>query len=211
MTDPSFERYVLMRNHLTQAPFAGGAEDTSEEFVARVHQNVVRVPKNDYALRKHALDKTREELRQREVEFCALRGAYLFSKHLDDRIAERTKQSLEEVHSLRKRLQELESGKGLFLSKRKTGKVEAPAATDKISLQDSVVKERLRDAKRKGFEKHFLFKTYEECNSSSSKKPFYMSKERLADTVSKYYPELLKNKKSAKSLTKRELCKILFE
>lgn len=210
MTDPSFERYVLMRNHLAQEPFAGGAEDTSDEFVARVHKNVVRVPKNKYTLRKHALDKVREELRQREVEFCALRGAYLFSKHLDDRIAERTKQSLEDVRSLRKRLQELENSKELFLSKRGEG-VETPAATDKISLQDSVLKERLRDAKRKGFEKHFLFKTYEECNSSSSKKPFYMSKERLADTVSKYYPELLKNRKSAKSLTKRELCNILFE
>lgn len=213
LADPSYERYVMMRKHARQEPMAGGAEDTTEEFVARVHRNVVRVPKRRYRLRGEALDSVRRELALRELEFCALRGAYLYSKQPEDRLVERTKSALESIQRLRAEARELEGGSATFVSQdsRPASASTSARPAEALGLQDSALKEGLREAKRKGFEKRFLFKTYEECNSANSKKAFYMSKDRLAKTVEKYYPELLKNRKGAKSLTKRDLCAILFE
>ena len=210
MTPASYERYVVMRNHTVHEPTAGGTADTEEEFVVRVHNNVHRVPKAKYETRSTLIEKTSRTLKASEMEFCALRGRFLYSKTLDDELVGRTTRALTNMLALRAYLEELRSDTTLFVS---TGPGRSPSSSSQpdVGAKDSNLKEQLREAKRKGFERHFLFKTYEECNSAASKKPFYMSKDRIAEVVNKYYPELTKKGKSAKSLSKRELCKILFE
>lgn len=212
MSSASYERYVIMRNHIAQEPTSGGTTDTADEFVVKVHGNVHRVPKSKYDTRAALIDKTKHSLKASELKFCSLRGQYLYSKKLEDQLVEATKTELENVLALRARLKELESEDTPFVSTASAqSAVPATAPKSGIEAHDSNLKERLRIAKRKGFERHFLFKTYEECNSAASKKPFYMSKDRIAEKVNEYYPELIKNGRSAKSLSKRELCKILFE
>lgn len=210
MTSASYERYVVMRNHTVQEPTSGGTADTADEFVVRVHNHEHRVPKSKYETRSDLIEKTLRKLKASELEFCGLRGRYLYSKKLDDALVARTTRALENLRALRAYLQELRSEESLFVSNGSSSP--APSASrPTVTAKDSDLKEKLRDAKRKGMERHFLFKTYEECTSAASKKPFYMSKDRIAEAVSKYYPELTKKGKSAKSLSKRELCKILFD
>jgi hypothetical protein len=210
MTSASYERYVVMRNHTVQEPTSGGTADTADEFVVRVHNHVHRVPKSKYETRSTLIEQTSRKLRASELEFCGLRGRYLHSKNLDDELVARTTRALENLRALRAYLQELRSEESLFVSNGTSSPAPSPSRPT-VTANDSNLKEKLRDAKRKGFERHFLFKTYEECTSAASKKPFYMSKDRIAEVVTKYYPELTKKGKSAKSLSKRELCKILFD
>mgnify|MGYP006084323153 CR=1 FL=1 len=210
MTSASYERYVVMRNHTVQEPTSGGTADTNEEFVVRVHNNLHRVPKAKYETRSTLIEKTLRKLNASELEFCGLRGRYLYSKTLDDEVVGRTTRALDNVLALRSYLEELRREDTLFVSTG-PGRASPSPSQSEVGVKDTILKEQLRDAKRKGFERNFLFKTYEECNSAASKKPFYMSKDRIAEVVNKYYPELTKKGKSAKSLSKRELCKILFE
>jgi hypothetical protein len=211
MTSPSYERYVVMRNHAAQEPTSGGTADTAEEFVVRVHNHVHRVPKSKYETRSALIEQTLRKLKASELEFCGLRGRYLYSKKLDDELVARTTRALENIGALRAYLQELRSEESLFVSNGSSSPPAPSPSRPTVSATDSSLKEKLREAKRNGMERHFLFKTYEQCTSAASKKPFYMSKDRIAEAVSKHYPELIKKGKSAKSLSKRELCKILFD
>jgi hypothetical protein len=204
-----FERYLLLRKQVEDRPKLGAVEDTPTHFVVVVKDHTLRVPKGKHRVRASLLRSLLKERRDVHRSYLAVRGTYLRTRGDNVDLERRVRETIDALASLDARIANVRSSApSMFVSERPSdARDSTPVSTP---TRDKTV-DKLREASRNGPEnaRRFLFNTYQECVSSASSKPYYMSKNDLLNAIRAHRPELLQNKTVSK-LTKKELCTLVL-